>query len=109
MAIVKDDTKKTPDPSPEETATVDNESGAQFVYVNMDGQDVRLPVSWLKERIRDTATNPSTVEDPNAEVYAHKADGSVEKIKKSDLPGYAGTNAPFGFHNDVAITAIYDA
>lgn len=90
-----------------------------------DFEFVRLPSGELravrKDQIRDvpmTATQDAqrtAPEKPKEEehFYVHLSDGSVERVKESDVPGHAGMNAPNGFWQRdgklYMVTGVYPA
>jgi hypothetical protein len=72
---------------------------------------VRFPDGWrairrsdVERREIDEEDRPRTARqrkpepepEPEEEFYVHLADGSVERVAESDLPGGAGTNAMHG-------------
>lgn len=78
----------------------DQPGSDEYVYAEMPDGTVRaVPRNQVR---RPTSTqDPSAVIPPVteevAEYYVHLADGSVERVKETDLPPKAGTNAVHGF------------
>jgi hypothetical protein len=69
-----------------------------YVYVEMpDGTYKAVPRSEVTPRT-STQDSPAVVanKEPEAEYYVWLADGSVERVKESDLPSGHGSNNPFG-------------
>lgn len=74
-----------------------------YVYVTMPNGSTRaIPrsdVQAAQQRDADAYAAATTVANtgPDPEVYVWLADGSVERVKESTLPGGAGTNAVHGY------------
>lgn len=63
-----------------------------------EGVEVRNPDGSTTTVSRDSVkTKPEPVEEEaEPESYVHLANGQVLRLKESDLPGYAGSNAQHG-------------
>lgn len=69
-----------------------------FTFVRMPDGSVR---AVRNDAIQNIGAFDSTVgnpEIPDEEMYVWLADGSVERVKQSKLPGSAGTNAVNGYY-----------
>ena len=76
-------------------------ANTNHTFVRMpDGSVVAVPNDMIQTASvtsKSEATPTAVVEVPDAEFYVHLADGSVERVKESDLPAGAGTNAMMGY------------
>lgn len=85
------------EPEPTAVAQGDaSEDDDEYEYFRMPNGRLR---AVRKLDIQDM--NATDVENPNVpqeEFYLHLADGSVERVKNSELPGHAGSNAVHGFY-----------
>lgn len=74
-----------------------------YTYVRLPSGEVRaIPAEQIQNVAITTATSdaPAPVADAAKEdehFYVHLSNGEVERVKESDLPTSAGTNAPFGY------------
>lgn len=55
----------------------------------------------------ERANAPVVDENDDPEFHVHFANGERTTLKRSELPGYAGTNAHHGYHNGRLITGVY--
>lgn len=99
---------------PEAPAKVADVSG--FVFVTFPDGSLHAVDRADVERANATTSLPAAPvidETGNEDVYVHLSDGSAHKVKRHELPGYAGTNAPYGFHTidgtDYTITNVFPA
>lgn len=93
--------------TPESVSTVPS---GQTVVRLADGRLVLVNDADIRDAaaIAEEAANEPEVEP---EVYLHLADGSVERVKESEIPPHAGTNASLGhFKRDgfvYVVTGVY--
>jgi hypothetical protein len=91
---------------------VKEEKEETVLVKHSDGSYSEVSQSEVNARIaRQAATNKNPAEEPEPEREFHVllANGKSHKLKESELPGYAGTNAPHGFIDGVVITSIHHA
>lgn len=78
---------------------------AQGNTVQVDAHEIAELRARLAEYERANAPVVDESDDP--EQYVHLSNGEVRTLKRSELPGYAGTNAHHGFLEGVKITDVY--
>lgn len=83
-----------------------------YVFVEMPDGSVRAVLKTdVKQTYKSEAPVAEMVEVEEAEFYVHLANGEVVRVKESDLPASAGTNATDGFWqkdgNVYLVIAVY--
>jgi len=92
--VTPDETVKT---NPAESIKPDAEPVDDFTFVRMPDGSVRAVRKADIQNINTFDRADGTPEVPVQDVYVHLANGDVERMPESKLPGAAGTNAPFGY------------
>jgi hypothetical protein len=87
-----------------------------FVFVTFPDGTLHAVDRKEVERANAASSLPAAPvidETGNEDVYVALSDGTSHKVKRHELPGYAGTNAPYGFWSvdgaDYTITNVYPA
>lgn len=97
MTDVNEEPRETdePVPAPEASSPEANE----YVFVELPNGDIRaVHKSEIRKSLAGFGQEQTPVPlDEDPEVYAHLANGDVVRLKTSELPGSAGTNAQHGF------------
>jgi hypothetical protein len=92
QADVEDVQDDAPVPANELGPTADD-----FTFVRMPDGSVRAVRNDSIQTIGAFDSTAGVPEVPDEEVYVHLANGDVEQMRTSRLPGAAGTNAPYGY------------
>lgn len=86
----------------EGTATQDAAPQAEYTFVKMpDGTVKAVPKDEIHDAPAPTEVDEAPIQAaapaPDEHFYVHLANGDILRVKESDLPVPAGTNAPNGF------------
>ena len=83
------------------TETPSESPTAAYTYVRLPSGEVRaIPNDEIRDATvtaKSDAAKADNTPEKEDEFYVHLANGDVERVKESDLPPSAGTNAVYGF------------